>query len=100
MGEVAPSRHRRAPDVTVTAASLGGVPTAEITVDGIEPRHVVLYFHASLACGHGESPPRPSEPPNEAAGVLAAACGRPIAATNSAMDGHKPTPSSERSSNV
>jgi hypothetical protein len=27
-------------DVTVTA--LGGVPTAEITVDGIEPRHVVL----------------------------------------------------------
>ena len=30
------------PDVTVTAAALGGVPTAEITVDGIEPRHVVL----------------------------------------------------------
>jgi len=29
-------------DVTVTAAALGGVPTAEITVDGIEPRHVVL----------------------------------------------------------
>jgi len=27
-------------DVTVTAAALGGVPTAEITVDGIEPRHV------------------------------------------------------------
>ena len=25
--------------VTVTAAALGGVPTAEITVDGIEPRH-------------------------------------------------------------
>ena len=24
-------------DVTVTAAALGGVPTAEITVDGIEP---------------------------------------------------------------
>src|ERR1019366_10192956 len=46
-------------DVTVTAAALGGVPTAEITVDGIEPRHVVLYFHggvyvmgdASLAAG-------------------------------------------------
>jgi monoterpene epsilon-lactone hydrolase len=46
-------------DVTVTAAELGGVPTAEITVDGIEPRHVVLYFHggvyvmgdASLAAG-------------------------------------------------
>src|SRR5712691_7476960 len=33
-------------DVTVTAAALGGVPTAEITVDGIEPRHVVLYFLA------------------------------------------------------
>jgi hypothetical protein len=29
-------------DVTATAAALGGVPTAEITVDGIEPRHVVL----------------------------------------------------------
>jgi acetyl esterase/lipase len=27
---------------------LGGVPTAEITVDGIEPRHVVLYFHGGV----------------------------------------------------
>jgi monoterpene epsilon-lactone hydrolase len=35
-------------DVTVTAAELGGVPTAEITVDGIEPDHVVLYFHAGV----------------------------------------------------
>jgi epsilon-lactone hydrolase len=35
-------------EVTVTAATLGGVPTAEITVDGIEPRHVVLYFHAGV----------------------------------------------------
>ncbi len=35
-------------DVTVTAASLGGVPTAEITVDGIEARHVVLYFHGGV----------------------------------------------------
>src|SRR2546427_3095978 len=35
-------------DVTVTAAALGGVPTAEITVDGIEPRHVVIYFHAGV----------------------------------------------------
>lgn len=26
-------------EVTVTAAALGGVPTAEITVDGIEPRY-------------------------------------------------------------
>jgi monoterpene epsilon-lactone hydrolase len=35
-------------DVTVTAGTLGGVPTAEITVDGIEPRHVVLYFHGGV----------------------------------------------------
>src|SRR3979411_24127 len=35
-------------DVTVLATALGGVPTAEITVDGIEPRHVVLYFHGGV----------------------------------------------------
>ena len=35
-------------DVTVTPAALGGVPTAEITVDGVEPRHVVLYFHGGV----------------------------------------------------
>jgi monoterpene epsilon-lactone hydrolase len=35
-------------DVTVTAAALGGVPTAEITIDGIDPRHVVLYFHGGV----------------------------------------------------
>ena len=35
-------------DVTVTAAALGDVPTAEITVDGIEPRYVVLYFHGGV----------------------------------------------------
>jgi acetyl esterase/lipase len=35
-------------EVTVTRAALGGVPTAEITVDGIEPRHVVLYFHGGV----------------------------------------------------
>ena len=35
-------------DITVTPAALGGVPTAEITVDGIEPRHVVLYFHGGV----------------------------------------------------
>ncbi len=35
-------------DVTVTAALLGGVRTAEITVDGVEPRHVVLYFHGGV----------------------------------------------------
>src|SRR4249920_1663672 len=34
--------------VTVTAAALGDVPTAEITIDGIEPRHVVLYFHGGV----------------------------------------------------
>src|SRR6202023_2455307 len=35
-------------DVTVTAAALGGGPPAEITIDGIEPRHVVLYFHGGV----------------------------------------------------
>jgi monoterpene epsilon-lactone hydrolase len=35
-------------DVTVTGAALGGVPTAEVTVDGVEPRHVVLYFHGGV----------------------------------------------------
>ena len=35
-------------EVTVTAAALGGVPTAEITVAGTEPRHVVLYFHGGV----------------------------------------------------
>jgi monoterpene epsilon-lactone hydrolase len=36
------------PDLTVTAAALGGVPTAEITIDGVEPEHVVLYFHGGV----------------------------------------------------
>src|SRR5947199_6802242 len=35
-------------DVTVTAAALGDVPTAEIMVDGVEPRHIVLYFHGGV----------------------------------------------------
>jgi epsilon-lactone hydrolase len=35
-------------EITVTAAALGGVSTAEITVEGIEPRHVVLYFHGGV----------------------------------------------------
>ena len=35
-------------DVIVTAAASGGVPTAEITIDRIEPRHVVLYFHGGV----------------------------------------------------
>ena len=45
-------------DVTVTAAALGGVPTAEITVDGIEPRHVVLYFHGGVYVTGGRLPRR------------------------------------------
>ena len=36
------------PELTVTAAMLGGVPVAEITIAGIEPRHVVLYFHGGV----------------------------------------------------
>jgi monoterpene epsilon-lactone hydrolase len=35
-------------DVTVTTGELGGVPTAEVTVDGVQPRHVVLYFHSGV----------------------------------------------------
>jgi epsilon-lactone hydrolase len=35
-------------DLTVTAATLGGVPVAGITIAGIEPRHVVLYFHGGV----------------------------------------------------
>ena len=35
-------------DVTVTAGALGGVPTAEITIDGVESRRVVLYFHGGV----------------------------------------------------
>jgi monoterpene epsilon-lactone hydrolase len=36
------------PEITVTRAELGGVPAAEITVRGVEPRHVVLYFHGGV----------------------------------------------------
>jgi epsilon-lactone hydrolase len=35
-------------DVTVTAADVGGVPAAEITVEGIDARHVVIYFHGGV----------------------------------------------------
>ena len=35
-------------DVTVVSGSLGRVPTAEVTVDGVEPRHTVLYFHGGV----------------------------------------------------
>ena len=33
---------------TVTAAALGAVPAAEVTVGGIEPGRVVLYFHGGV----------------------------------------------------
>jgi epsilon-lactone hydrolase len=36
------------PGVTVTAAAVGGVPAAGITVGGVEPRHVVVYFHGGV----------------------------------------------------
>jgi len=43
-------------DVIVTSAVLGTVPTAEITVAGAEPRHVVLYFHGgTYALGRAAS---------------------------------------------
>ena len=35
-------------DLTVTAATLGSVPVAEIIIAGVEPRHVVLYFHGGV----------------------------------------------------
>ncbi|NEN05654.1 alpha/beta hydrolase [Diaminobutyricibacter tongyongensis] len=35
-------------DLTVTPGTLGGIPTAEITIAGIEPHHVVLYFHGGV----------------------------------------------------
>ena len=35
-------------EVTVATSALGGVPIAAITVDGIAPRHVVLYFHGGV----------------------------------------------------
>ena len=35
-------------NVTVTSATLGGVPTADITVAGVEPRYTVLYFHGGV----------------------------------------------------
>jgi monoterpene epsilon-lactone hydrolase len=36
------------PDLTVTAGKLGGVPTADVTVAGVEPLHTVLYFHGGV----------------------------------------------------
>ena len=35
-------------DISVSAVTLGGVPNAEITVDGIAIRHTILYFHAGV----------------------------------------------------
>jgi epsilon-lactone hydrolase len=51
------SSQPRPSDVTVTATALGAVPAAEISVDGVEPRHVVLYFHGGVyALGGAEDP--------------------------------------------
>jgi acetyl esterase/lipase len=36
------------PEITVSRAELGGVPAAEITVEGVESRHAVLYFHGGV----------------------------------------------------
>jgi epsilon-lactone hydrolase len=36
------------PGVKATTAKSGGVPTAEVTIDGVEPSHVVLYFHGGV----------------------------------------------------
>src|SRR3979490_1293420 len=38
----------RARGVTATRAALGGPPPAKITMDGVNPRHVVLYFHGGV----------------------------------------------------
>ena len=47
------SAQPRPTEMTVTAAT-PGVPTAVITVDGIEPRHIVLYFHGGV-CASGDA---------------------------------------------
>ena len=47
MRELTPAQPLPA-DVLVTAAALSAVPTAEITIDRVEPRHVVLYFHGGV----------------------------------------------------
>jgi len=36
------------PGVKAVPTSLGGVPVVEVTVDGVEPRHVVVYFHGGV----------------------------------------------------
>ncbi|WP_019068489.1 alpha/beta hydrolase [Streptomyces hokutonensis] len=36
------------PEVKAVPTTLGGVPVVEVTVDGVEPRHVVLYFHGGV----------------------------------------------------
>ena len=35
-------------DVTVAGVELDAVPAAEITIDGLQSRHVVLYFHGGV----------------------------------------------------
>ena len=65
LAELASAQPRPA-DVTVTAAALGGVPTAEITAGGIEPRHVILYFRGGVYV-LGDAQP-PAWPPRSAGG--------------------------------
>jgi epsilon-lactone hydrolase len=36
------------PGVKVMPTKLGGIPIAEVTIDGVEPSHVVLYFHGGV----------------------------------------------------
>ena len=52
--EVMPARPLPA-EVAVKSAELGGVPVAEITVGGVEPRHVVLYFHGGIYVWGGDA---------------------------------------------
>jgi epsilon-lactone hydrolase len=45
--ELTPARPLPA-GVTMTPATLGGVPTAQISLDQTQPPHVVLYFHGGV----------------------------------------------------
>ncbi|MDV9176306.1 alpha/beta hydrolase [Streptomyces sp. W16] len=36
------------PEAKTVPTTLGGVPAVEVTVDGVEPRHVVVYFHGGV----------------------------------------------------
>jgi epsilon-lactone hydrolase len=56
--ELASAQHLPA-DVSMTEAELGGVPTAEITIDGVESRHDVLYFHGAVSVDYRLAPEHP-----------------------------------------